>query len=223
MNIYMAILTHYKASVPLGGIIRAFSLPIFQGCSVEGKRICILQTCKDSHAHNEDHQYVLTYIAQLQGLSVRCKDQIFTARHVVLLHQCHTICVHVYAHGPSHVGLTFAWDAYFPLHLFLFCHTVVFASGQVAEISSRHLSAQARCDLLSTELHVYLPRKCIWAGRRRCRRCRGACGCSSGGNGCSWNTRSVREWRGIIFKAIGAVLSSAKGRNLFHHKDFQNT
>lgn len=79
---------------------------------------------------------------------------------------------------------------------------MVLAPGQ-ADISSRHLSALAlnnsrlrRTDARThTRTHANSPHRCIWAGRRRCRRCRGACGCSSAGNGCSWSTRSARKKR----------------------------
>lgn len=43
------LLTHYQASVPLGWVIRAFTLPIFEGCSAEGEIVCILQT----HTHTQ--------------------------------------------------------------------------------------------------------------------------------------------------------------------------
>lgn len=69
-----------------------------------------------------------------------------------------------------------------------FCHRgVTPVSADLATTPSR-----SQCP------HAYSQHRCTWAGRRRCHRCRGACGCSSAEIECSWSTRSVWErWEAV--------------------------
>lgn len=111
-------------------------------------------------------------------------------------------CAHTHPHtlvltqSANLVSDTFLFPV---LHLVLFSHTMVLAPGQI-DISAWHLSALPLTNSLSrgkacalTHARADSPRRCIWAGRHRCRRCRAVSRCSSAGNGCSWSTRSVRE------------------------------
>lgn len=53
------VLTHYQARVPLGRVIWAFALAIFQGSGVEGKIVGILKTHRESHTQNEKHRWLV--------------------------------------------------------------------------------------------------------------------------------------------------------------------
>lgn len=60
MNSHTHVLTHYQACVPLGRVIRAFTLPVFQGCSVDHEIVCILQA--HTHTHRGEHRWFMVSV-----------------------------------------------------------------------------------------------------------------------------------------------------------------
>lgn len=170
----------------LGRVIWAFTLAIFQGCSVEGKIVSVLQ----AHKHKTQRFMVSVYhdlrdtaASPLCPLSCPCL--------VVLSHQCH-----LYSNMMQHSHVTVTQQEILSVFYFHCLH-------QRSQLEVREQKSDVNtCQPWPSVTQCWgkqtckrIPRRCILAGRRRCHRCRGECGCSSGGNECSWSTRSV-EGRG---------------------------
>lgn len=150
---------------PLAGSYGHFPFPSSRAALL---RVNWSAFCKHTHIHTQMRNtgglwsvYIMTHMIQLQALSACYQHHRFSHHHVVVSHQHH-----VYAHNThkhSHIQLTQREILFFPpFNLFLFCLTVVVASGRMVDISSWHLSALARYDSVFketssnvTRMHTY--------------------------------------------------------------------